>query len=94
MARELHTIIEGDGPAQFWRDGCEQVLEQLGDAVGGFAVWPCGEDDARGSFVDGEDELSVSCEHHEVGFPVPWRMPIGGFGGSLCDRDSGLDVVR
>jgi len=94
MAGEFGAVVEGYGSAQPLGEGLEQLLDQAGDEGCGFVVRPGGEQDARGAFVHGKDGLAVFCEHHEVGFPVPWRLPIAGFGGSLRDGDTAFDEGR
>ena len=41
--------------------------------------------------MHGQDGLPVLCKHHEIGFPVPWRLPVAGFRGAFCERNSALD---
>ena len=91
VACELGAVVEGDCSAQLRWDGPEQLLDQLGDEVGGLVVGPGGEQDARGALVHGEDGLAVLCKHHEVGFPVARRLPVAGLGGALGERDSAFD---
>jgi hypothetical protein len=81
MVGELGAVVEGDGPPQRLGQACEQPLELARDRLGGFAVRPCGEQDARLSFVHGEHGLAVFREHHQVGFPVAVAVAaIGGQG--------------
>jgi hypothetical protein len=59
MAGELGSIIEGDGPAQRWRHGAEQLDEMTGDAISLLAGQPDREQEAGFALMHGQDRLTV-----------------------------------
>lgn len=70
VASELGAVVEGDGLAQGLGEGFEQAGDDGGDRAGMLAIGPDGDEQARGSLMQGEERLVIASEHHEVGFPV------------------------
>jgi hypothetical protein len=59
MAGELGAIIEGDGPAQRWRHGAEQLDEMPSDAVCLLVCQSDREQEARLTLMHGQNRLPV-----------------------------------
>ena len=91
MACELGAIVEGHGPAHFWRQGLEYCGDKFGDTICVFAFWPGDEDEAGLALVNGEDRLSVLGKGHKIGFPMARRVAVFGFGGPLCNCNAILE---
>ena len=91
MAGELGAVVEGDGLAPGGRQGREEAREGAGDGGGGFGGRADGEEQAGVTVVEGEDGLAVDAEEHEVGFPVPGGLAIGGTGGTLGEGPTVLN---
>jgi hypothetical protein len=88
---ELGAVVEGDGTAQCLRYGFEQAYEMASDTGGELAFDGNGEQQARGSLVDGQDGLPVFGEHHQIGFPVARDFAIGDLGRPFCQRNTAFD---
>jgi len=88
VSGELGSVVEGERLSKVFGDSEEQASQMLGDEFSGLIVGPCGEEDARASLVQGQDELAIFCEADEIGFPVTDGGSIESFGCSRMDGNA------
>jgi len=99
MTGELGAIVEGHGLAQPRGQAFEERVQMRGDAIGGFVGRPGGEQDAGLALMDGEHGLAVLGEQHEVGFPMPGAVAVGGrhrsfgYGNTAFDQGCGTAAL-
>ena len=74
--------------------GPECIEQGSQDRVGGFGGLACGQQEARVPFMGDEDGLAVSCEKHEVGFPMAGLAAVVCLGRSVVDGAPMLDVLN
>jgi hypothetical protein len=91
MTGELGAIVKGHGLTQPRRQIFEEGVQVRGDAIGGFVGRPGGEQDAGLALMDGEHGLAVLGEQHEVGFPMPGAVAVGGRRRSFGDGNTAFD---
>jgi hypothetical protein len=91
MAGELGTVVESNGPAQRLRHGAEQIDEMTSDALRRLAGEPDCQQEAGLTLMHGQDRLAVFCEHHQVGFPMPPSLAIGGLDRPICHGNTAFN---
>ena len=88
---ELGAVIEGDGLAQRAGQGFEPSLQLHGGRLGSLAGLLGEQEEAGLALVGDEDRLAIGGEEHQIGFPMPGRMPVLDLGWPLGDRDAVVD---
>jgi len=94
VAGELGAVVEGDGLAEALWQRRQQAGNDAGDGTGGFTGQADGDQQARSSFMQGEDGLPVAGEHHQVGFPVACDRAVFDVRRPPRDRHPGFDMER
>ncbi len=92
MGGELGSVIEGDGLAQIRWQGLQPSLQGVGQRPRLFGGLTDDGHEARGAFMQGEQDLAVDGEGDQVAFPVAGLLAVGNGRGTPCDGDAVLDV--
>ncbi len=83
MRGEFGAVIEGDGLAPGGGQRGEQRGQPVGDGGGGLAGEPGGEEQAGVALMEGQNDLAVEAEQHQVGLPVAGGLAGGDGRGPL-----------
>ena len=91
VAGEFGAVVEGDGLTPGGGQGPQQPSEGLGNRRGRFAWGPHRHQQARVAFMDGQHRLPIGAEAHQIGFPVPRGLAVGGRGGPFLQGTPEVD---